>query len=272
WGKGSLQELDHPRLLTPVTKQARTVQRVAEIPAAVGEAFALANTPHRGPVFLDVPMDELYGRAAVRVPDPGAAGRAATPSDLAQEGTDPDALADIARLLCEAERPVLVLGTDVWLAGAAEAAAALVEELGLPTITNGMGRGILPPGHPLLVNRARGTAFGRCDLAIVLGTPLDFRLGYGAFGGRDGAPPAKVVHLADHPDQLAAHVRLDGAAAGPLDAVVEGLAAAWAQQLRRPDWSQWCETLRGQAARAAAEDAALLASDADPIHPARIYG
>src|SRR5690606_38540296 len=110
WGKGSLQELDHPRLLTPVTKQARTVQRVAEIPAAVGEAFALANTPHRGPVFLDVPMDELYGRAAVRVPDPGAAGRAATPSDLAREGTDPDALADIARLLCEAERPVLVLG------------------------------------------------------------------------------------------------------------------------------------------------------------------
>src|SRR4051794_17980630 len=56
WGMGSLQELDHPPLLAPVTKLARTVHETAEIPDAVGEAFLLAGSSHRGATFLDVPM------------------------------------------------------------------------------------------------------------------------------------------------------------------------------------------------------------------------
>ena len=62
--------------------------------------------------------------------------------------------------------------------------------LGIPTITNGMGRGVVPGGHPLLVTKARGAALGGADLVVVVGTPLDFRLGYGVFGGKDGATPA----------------------------------------------------------------------------------
>ena len=79
----------------------------------------------------------------------------------------------------------MVFGTDVWSDGAEAAALRFVEELRVPAITNGMGRGIVPGGHPLLATKARGTAVGTCDLAIVVGTPLDFRLGYGRFGGRD---------------------------------------------------------------------------------------
>ena len=45
---------------------------------------------------------------------------------------------------------------------------------------------------------------------VVVGTPLDFRLGYGSFGGSDGGPPARVVHLADAPEQLATHLPLAG--------------------------------------------------------------
>jgi len=58
--------------------------------------------------------------------------------------------------------------------------------LRLPVVANGQGRGILPAGHELLVTRARAAAFGQADLVIVVGTPLDFRLGYGAFGGNNG--------------------------------------------------------------------------------------
>ena len=87
---------------------------------------------------------------------------------------------------------------------------------GVPVITNGMGRGVLPAGHPLLVTRARSEAFGRADLVVVVGTPLDFRLGYGTFGGKDGRRPAAVVHLADSPGQLAGHVELAASAAGDL--------------------------------------------------------
>jgi acetolactate synthase-1/2/3 large subunit len=79
------------------------------------------------------------------------------------------------------------------MADAVEAARALVSTRNLPVIANGMGRGIVPPGDPHLVTRARSAAFRGADLVIVAGTPLDFRLGFGVFGD----PPAKVIHLVD---------------------------------------------------------------------------
>ena len=102
---------------------------------------------------------------------------------------------------------MLILGSDVWLDGAEHAARAAAEELQLPVVANGQGRGILPAGHPLLVTRARSVALGEADLVLVAGTPLDFRLGYGSFGGRNGTPPARVVHLADAPGQIARALR-----------------------------------------------------------------
>ena len=262
WGTGALQELDHPPLLAPVTKRAATVHVPAEIGAATSAAFDLASTAHRGPVFLDVPMDQVY----VPVDAP-----AATPAAAAHRAPDPDDLDEVAARLAAARRPVLVLSSDVWSDGAEAAAVRFAEALALPVITTGMARGILPPGHPLLVTRARGAALAGADLVVVAGTPLDFRLGYGVFG--DPASPTPVVHLADSPGQVSRHVRaLAASASGDLSLVFDGLVSAWEQQLRRTSTDDWLAGLveRDRAARAA--DAALLASDSDPIHPARIYG
>ena len=113
---------------------------------------------------------------------------------------DPDAVARDRRGCSPApRRPTLILGTDVWADGAEVAALRLVEAVGLPTITNGMGRGVVPGGHPLLVTKARGQALKEPDLVVVVGTPLDFRLGYGVFGD------AQVVHVADSPGQVSRH-------------------------------------------------------------------
>ena len=144
-------------------------------------------------MFVDVPMDEFFNTAT-----------APLPAASAPRGVDPDtdALDRIARLLADAERPVLILGTDVWADGAEREALELVESAGLPAITNGMGRGVVPGGHPLLVTKARGKALNNADLVVVVGTPLDFRLGYGVFGGKEGAEPARVVHVADSPGQV----------------------------------------------------------------------
>jgi acetolactate synthase-1/2/3 large subunit len=262
WGSGSLQELDHPPLLAPVTKHAGTVDSVDKIAEAVDDALRLASAPHRGPVFLDVPMDQLFSHATVD--SPPAPAPAKTPPD-------PDAVARIAALLAKASRPVLVLGSDVWTDRAESAARRAAETIGLPTITNGMGRGVLPAGHPLLVTRARSKAFGSADLVIVAGAPLDFRLGYGVFGGRDGGAPAAVCHLADSPGQLARHVELAGGTAGDLTLVLDGLVTAWERQPARADITGWAGELRGTADAAVAADADELDSDADPIHPARIY-
>ena len=263
WGSGSLQELHQPPILEPVSKLARTIHTAGEVVDGMHEAFTLAGSSHRGPVFVDVPMDEFFNSAASIRPTVGPRQR------LEPDG---DAIADIAELLGQAQRPVLVLGTDVWSDGAEEAALRLVEQVGIPAITNGMGRGVIPGGHPLLVTKARGAALGGADLVIVAGTPLDFRLGYGLFGGKDGATPARVVHLADSPGQVSQHADLAGEASGDLTLVLDGLRDAVQGLVRRPDWSTWVTGLQDTVKQATARDAELLSATADPIHPARIYG
>ena len=273
WGTGSLQEFDHPELFRPITKRAWTEHEAAKVGAGVDEAFQLATAPHRGPVFVDASMEALYGQVPPESSGPGGTMvRAARPGPPG----DPDAVAAIAGLIAGARRPVLVLGSDVWMGGAEQAARAAAEELRLPVITNGQGRGILPKGHELLVTRARSVAFRQADLVVVVGTPLDFRLGYGAFGDPDD-PQRKpsVVHVADAPGQLAAHGELAASYSGDLSGFFAALAApdAWPGRPARVPWEDaWLPQLRDAARGAAAADGALLASEADPIHPMRIYG
>ena len=260
WGQGSLQELDHPALLRPVTKHAATIESAEAVGRDVGAALRLATSSHRGPVFLDIPFDVVYAHATAPSPDASAA----TPIE-----PDGDDLRAVATALAGAERPVVVISSDVWMDGADEAARAVVEELGVPVITTGQGRGVLPRGHQLLVTRARSAAFNAADLVVVAGGPLDFRLGYGVFGGREGATPAAVVHLADSPGQLATHVPLAASAAGDLSRLFAGILAAMP---RRPDWSAWTAAMRAAADEAAAADDAMLTATSDPIHPGRVYG
>jgi acetolactate synthase-1/2/3 large subunit len=307
WGSGSLQEIDHPRLLAPVTKRAWTEHEAGQVGSSVDEAFRLATARHRGPVFLDIALEALFGPAGPAGGNGPAGGSGpaggngpAGGSGAQRDVPDPGSVSVIAGLLAAARRPVLVLGSDVWLDGAEQAARQAAEELRLPVIANGQGRGVLPAGHDLLVTRARSTAFGQADLVIVVGTPLDFRLGYGEFGGRDGAPRAQVVHVADAPGQVATHCPLAASAAGDLAAFFTGLTAAAAPAAHGPaahgpaahgpaahgpaahgpaaspappGWAgTWLPLLQAARDKAVAADGPLLASDADPIHPMRIYG
>jgi acetolactate synthase-1/2/3 large subunit len=299
WGSGSLQELDHPPLLAPVTKRAWTEHVAARVGPAVDEAFTLAAAPHRGPVFLDASIEALFGLTGSepeatwplrRLPgtgrqdpdrdrrrpereQPPSATRPASADgpDVGPANPDPAAVELIARLLAGSDRPVMVLGSDVWMGGAEHEARATAEALQLPVIANGQGRGILPAGHPLLVTRARALALGQADLVIVVGTPLDFRLGYGRFGGKGDAPPARVIHVADAADQIATHCELVASAHGSLAAFFTGLAAA--AEGGAASWTaQWLPRLQSACASAVADDTRLLGSDASPIHPMRIYG
>ena len=263
WGSGSLQEIDQPPILAPITKQARTLHTADDVLQGVHDAFVAAGSPHRGPTFVDIPLDEFFNSASGELP---------TGSRARGDEPDGDAITEIAELLAAASRPVLILGTDVWADGAEEAALRFVESAGIPTITNGMGRGLVPGGHPLLVTRARGQALGGSDLVVVVGTPLDFRLGYGVFGGEDDTSPARVVHVADSPGQVSRHADLAASVAGDLTSVIDGLLTALDQVVRRPDWSDWVTDLQASVKTAIEKDAALLSAEADPIHPARIYG
>jgi acetolactate synthase I/II/III large subunit len=264
WGAGSLQEIDHPPLLAPVTKRAWTEHATAQLAGSVDEAFRLAAAPHRGPVFLDVSLEALYDQAAPPAVAPGEV--EVRPAGAAP---DPGVVSDIARRLAQASRPVLVLGSDVWLDGAEDAARACAEAWSLPVIANGQGRGILPAGHPQLVTRARSVAFREADLVVVAGTPLDFRLGYGQFGA--GNQEAPVVHVVDSPGQIATHRPLAATAAGDLSAFFAALSVepGGGETEAR---AEWLARLQETARAAIAADAPLLASEATPIHPMRVYG
>src|SRR5215472_957062 len=259
WGSGSLQELDHPQLVLPVTKRAWTEHDTKRIAAAVDEAFRLAAAPRRGPVFLDIALEALFG------PGDAPPAQAAGPQETVSAGEiDTGAVDRIAGLLAAAQRPVLVLGSDVWLGGAETQARLAAEELRLPVIMNGQGRGILPPGHELQVTRARSTALREADLVLVAGAPLDFRLGYGEFGGKDGSAQAQVIHVADAPEQIATHCPLVASAAGDLAAFFAGLVSSPAVGPTEPEW---LARLRDAVAAATEADRDLLASEASPIHP-----
>ncbi|MBW9206624.1 acetolactate synthase [Mumia sp. zg.B17] len=266
WGMGSLQELDHPPIVSTVSKWAGTAKTTDEIGPTVDQAFALAGSSHRGPTFLDVPMDQLFSRTTA----PADAAYGSLPDTIEP---DDDQVGQVARLIARAERPLLVLGTDVWADGAEEAALRFVEETGIPAISNGMGRGVVPRGHRLLVTKARSQALGKADLVVVVGTPLDFRLGYGVFGGKDGATPAQVVHVADSPGQVSTRADLAASLSGDLTACFDQVLRALESTTgTRPSWSGWAEQLSDAVSAAVTRDAELLSASADPIHPARIYG
>jgi acetolactate synthase-1/2/3 large subunit len=257
WGSGSLQELDHVPIVASITKLARTASSVEDIPKVVDEAVAAATTPHRGPVFVDFPMDVVFGSATVSSPAPTPSGVGAPP--------DPDAVARAGALIAGASSPALVAGSDVWWGGAWDSLRRLVEDLRVPTFTNGLGRGCLAADHELAFSRTR-SFLKEADVVVVVGTPLDFRLSFGHFG------TAKVVHVVDAPAAPSPVARPDVLVAGDLSAALDGIAEAGRLAVAKPDHEAWIERLDYAERGVRTAETELLESAAEPIHPARVYG
>lgn len=254
WGSGSLQEMDHLPLVAPVTKHAETVFGADDIPRAVSAALTTALTPHRGPVFLDFPLEAVFSVGDAELPP-------VTPVTPIE--ADPEEVTTAARLIAAASRPVIIAGSDVYAGDAVDALRAAAESLQVPVFTNGMGRGALPPEHPLAFAKARRVALKGADLVVVIGTPLDFRLAFGDFGD------ARVVHVVDAPSQRAGHVTPAAAPAGDLRLILTAFAEHPGD---RADHAGWIAELRTAEDAAKARDAEAMAADSDPIRPARVYG
>jgi acetolactate synthase I/II/III large subunit len=257
WGRGSLQELDHVPLVAGITRRARTVAGPESTAAEIEAAARAALAPHRGPAFLDVPLDVLASPTGAPAPPPPPEPRPAP---------DPESIAGVARLLAGARRPVLVAGSDVYWDGAEEALVRCAEALRLPVLTNGLGRGTIPADHPLAAARCRSRALDEADLVVAAGVPLDFRLRFGDFDGR------AVVHLCDSPGQVARHVELAASAAGDLGLLLDAVAEAAQRRGTGADHEAWIERLRDDEGARRSAETAELESEASPIRPGRIYG
>jgi acetolactate synthase I/II/III large subunit len=255
WGQGSLQEIDHVPFVRPVTKLAATPETTAEIPGLIDEALTAAVTPHSGPTFVDFPMDVVFQEA------PDAEEAPALPD--AAGGPVPD-VARAAALLREAERPVIMAGTNLYWGHGEDALLALAQELGIPVFLNGLARGCVPADHELFFSRARSNGLKGADVALVIGVPMDFRLGFGqSFGEEtelivvDRAEPQR-----DHPRPVAAE--LYGSVGGILDALR-------AEARGGTDTAAWVAQLRAAEDEKRAGERAELDDDRAPLHPMRLY-
>ena len=197
WGMGSLQEIDHVPFVAPLTKLARTAGSTAEIPGLVDEALIASLEPPSGPTFLDFPLDQVFMEADVDADAPGT-----LPDPSALTAADGDALDRAAELLRAAARPVVMAGTGLYWARAEGALRALCEELQIPVFLNGLARGCVAADHPQFFSRARGTGLKGADVALVVGVPMDFRLG---FGGSFGEETRLIVVGSSRPER--AHPR-----------------------------------------------------------------
>src|SRR5436190_7298147 len=256
WGSGSLQELDHLPIVSSLMKSAVTATDTGDIGKLVGEAVATAMTPHRGPTFVDVPLDVLFASSE------GEVRSWESPRGLEP---DPELVARAAALIAKAERPCLVAGTDVYWDGAWDALRTCVETLRVPTFVNGLGRGCLPADHELAFARTR-SALKQADVVVVVGTPLDFRLSFGRFD------EAAVIHIVDDESQRAGHIDAAVAPAGDIATILEGLAAFAGPDGSRSDHQPWIAKLRDEERAARSAEKEWLESDSSPIHPARVYG
>ncbi|MBN1530211.1 MAG: acetolactate synthase [Thermoleophilaceae bacterium] len=256
WGQGSLQEIDHVPFVAPLTKLARTAGSTAEIPGLVDEALAMAVEAPTGPTFLDFPLDHVFMEAEV---DADAPGGLPDPSDAPAADVE-----RAAELLRGAERPVIMAGTGLYWARGEEALRALATELDIPVFLNGLARGCVPADDPHFFSRARGTGLKGADVAIVVGVPMDFRLGFGGSFGDEteivivgSAPPER-----QHPRPVAAE--LFGGVAATLAALREAAAGG-------PDRSGWNAQLREVEDERRAAERDELNDDRSPLHPLRLY-
>jgi len=263
---GSLQDLPHVDMMRPVTKfsaSVRSTERVADmVSMAARECFAGAP----GPAYLEIPRDILDREielARAVVPAPGRY-RASTRSP-----GDPKDVETLADWLLGAERPAVLFGQQVWTARGHEEAAALLRGLDIPGYFNGASRGLLPPDDPHHFDRTRSQAFAKADVIVIVGTPFDFRMGYGKRIGRE----LKLVQIDLGYGTVGKNRDIDLGLVGDPGAILGAVLQAASGRIRddrRAARREWMKELAAAEEAATAKLIPLLRSDSVPINPYRV--
>ncbi|MFB6565901.1 thiamine pyrophosphate-binding protein [Streptomyces noursei] len=262
---GSLQDLPHVEMMTPITKFAATVPDTARVADMVSMAFRECFHGAPGPAFLEIPRDVLDAEvpaAAARVPRAGRY-RASTRSP-----GDPDDVQRLADLLVRAEKPAILLGSQVWTTRGTDAAVELVRTLNVPAYMNGAGRGTLPPGDPHHFQLSRRYAFAHADVIVIVGTPFDFRMGYGKRLSAD----ATVVQIDLDYRTVGRNRDVDLGIVGDAGLVLKAVTEAASGRIDAGAAKRkaWLDELRTAEQVALDKRLPQLRSDAAPIHPYRL--
>jgi acetolactate synthase-1/2/3 large subunit len=261
WGQGSLQEIDHVPFVRPLTKFAATPSSTAEIPGLVDEAFAAACAAHGGPSFVDFPLDYVFMEAAEEESEaPGT-----LTGGAGAKGAAGDVVERVAELLRGAERPVIMAGTDLYWGHGEQALQALAEKLRIPVFLNGLARGCLAADHELFFSRVRSQALKGADVALVIGVPMDFRLGFGGSFGEE----TEVVVIDSTESELSHPRSVAAECYGSIGATLADISAATGEGALGSE--AWIGELRGAEDERRAAERVEREDARAPLHPMRLY-
>lgn len=246
-GRGALQEMEQLPLMRSITKWCATATDPKRLRELVQTAIRQAVSGVPGPVFLELPFDTLMAQV-----DDNELIKPPPLPPWPRLMSDPAQVAQVAALLEKANKPVIIAGSQVYWDGAAAALTRFAEATGIPVVMNGMGRGVLAADHPQALNLARKKALRGTDVALVIGTPLDFRLGFGA--GIN--PAAKIVQLDRDVTQLGKNRETELSLGGNAELVLGQLLTALQGEPARGlsiRLVSWNEELRAEEAKQRAQ-------------------
>ena len=262
---GSLQDLPHVDMMAPITKFAagvRSTERVADmISMAARECFAGAP----GPSYLEIPRDVLDREVDIEKAVVPQAGHYRGSSKSIGDPADIERLAD---MLVNSERPAILLGTQVWMCRGHQEAIDMVRYLNIPAYFNGAGRGLLAPGDPHHFNRTRRDAFNQADVIIIVGTPFDFRMGYGKRLRSDAAVVQIDLDYRTVGKNRDVTLGMVGDPGAILKAVHDAATGCNDNGAKRRE--AWLDELRAIEAKKTEKLMPLFKSDSNPIHPYRV--
>ena len=262
---GSLQDLPHVEMMTPITKFAAGVmstERVADmISMAARECFSGAY----GPSYLEIPRDVLDKEIPLEkatVPKSGHY-RASVKSI-----GDPDDIKKLGEILMNSKSPAMLVGSQVFMSRGHQAAIDLARSLNIALYMNGASRGILPPGDPHYFNRTRSSAFKKADVIVIVGTPFDFRMGYGKRISND----ATLIHIDQDYRTVGKNRDITLGLAGDPGAILEAVHKEVASNKKNGFEKRvsWLDELRTEEIERTEKLMPMFKSEESPIHPYRL--
>jgi acetolactate synthase-1/2/3 large subunit len=264
---GALQDLPHVPMMAPISKFASTVMTTERCGEMIGQAFREMYNGALGPAYLEIPHDILDGSvnaAKVRYPRNFRV-RGANGSPVPEFIGDPNTLAQVAELITAAERPAVLFGTQARICRAHDAIDRFARHFNIPVYVNGGARGTLPRNHPYNFMPSRKTAFENADVILLVGTPLDFRMGY----GRRLSTKAKIVIVDMDYRNVGYNRDFDFGLVGNIRSILSAMCeASKGDFARRHD--PFIKMLREDEAKAGNKNDKIIAAGAVPIHPVRL--
>src|SRR6185369_15057414 len=258
---GGLQDMAHVDLMRPITKWSVAVPSSKRLGEYIATAFRVATTNVPGPVFLEMPLDFLFDMVEER--DISEWDRSRTEAGV---GADPRYVEKAFELLRGAQRPVCLVGSQLFWSKRRDAYPEFVKTFGMPVYVNGQARGSLDPDDPHWFLQTRKDALKKADLVLIFGTPLDFRIGYGRASHING--DAKLIQVDLDGRELGKNRGCDVGIIGDTGLVMEALtAAARDARFRGELWRGWVAELRALEKKKWEGLAPQLTSDDTPINP-----